>query len=69
MTTTQRKAALARTEKLAQQARNLVHEGSELDWRPFVAELADEVALIWKLLLQPTKTKTRTVIRTRRGEP
>lgn len=70
MTAAQREAALARTEKLAQQARNLVSfdgHGSPPDWRPFVAELADEVALLWKLLLKPARTKMN--VRSRRGEP
>lgn len=59
MTAEQRKAALARTEKLAQQARNLVAEDhmGPPDWRPFIAELADEVALLWKLLLKPERKR------------
>ena len=49
MTEVQRKEALARVKKLAHDARRLAaYDGttSPPDWRPFVAELADEVALI-----------------------
>jgi hypothetical protein len=49
MTEVQRKKALARVKKLADDARHLTaYDGhsSPPDWRPFVAELADEVAKI-----------------------
>ena len=49
MTEVQRKAALARVKKLASDSRALsAYDGhaSPPDWRPFVAELADEVAKI-----------------------
>jgi hypothetical protein len=61
VTAAQRQAALARVEKLARQARNLVAEDhlGPPDWRPFIAELADEVALLWTLLLNPPVARTR----------
>jgi hypothetical protein len=49
VTEVQRKKALARVKKLADDARHLAaYDGhsSPPDWRPFVAELADEVAKI-----------------------
>ena len=49
MTEVQRKQALGRVRKLAHDARRLAaYDGttSPPDWRPFVAELADEVAMI-----------------------
>lgn len=55
MTEKARKEALARVKKLADVARNLVaYDGhsSPPDWRPFVAELADEVA---KILAPPQR--------------
>ena len=59
MTETQRGQALARVKKLARDARHLAAydgETSPPDWRPFVAELADEVANILALL-QPASRK------------
>lgn len=53
MTEIQRKEALARVRKLARDARRLAaYDGvsSPPDWRPFVAELADEVATILALI-------------------
>ena len=50
MTSTERKAALARVQKLSRDARSLAaYDGhsSPPDWRPFVAELADEVARLF----------------------
>lgn len=47
MTEIQRKKALARVKKIAHDARHLVAYdcvSSPPDWRPFVAELAEEVA-------------------------
>lgn len=47
MTRRQRREALARVRKIAASARNLLaYDGtsSPPDWRPFVAELADELA-------------------------
>ena len=61
MTEAQRKQALARVKKLAHDARSLAaYDGvtSPPDWRPFVAELADEVAKILALL-QPAPRKKR----------
>lgn len=55
MTEVQRKEALARVRKLAHDARRLAaYDGttSPPDWRPFVAELADEVA---QLLAPPRR--------------
>lgn len=49
MTKIQRKEAHARVQKLARDARNLAaYDGvtTPPDWRPFVAELAEEVAKI-----------------------
>ena len=49
MTTAARNAALARVKKIAHDVRHLAaYDGvtSPPDWRPFVAELADEVAKI-----------------------
>lgn len=64
MTEAQRKEALARVKKIAHDARHLaaydVGVKSPPDWRPFVAELADEVAKILTLLQPaPRKTKAR----------
>lgn len=59
MTETDRKEALARVRKLADDARHLAaYDGhsSPPDWRPFVAELADEVA---KILAPPRRTAKR----------
>lgn len=56
MTEPQRKQALARVKKIAHDARTLAaYDGhsSPPDWRPFVAELADEVAKI----LAPSQRK------------
>ena len=61
MTEVQRKGALARVKKIAHDARNLVaYDGvsGPPDWRPFVAELADEVAKILTQL-QPAPRKKR----------
>lgn len=62
MTKTQRKEALARVKKLAHDARRLAaYDGvtSPPDWRPFVAELADEVAKILVLRGRPTLRSRR----------
>ena len=63
MTETQRKEALARVKKIARDARHLAaYDGvtTPPDWRPFVAELADEVAKIFALLAPtPRKKKQR----------
>lgn len=59
MTEAQRKQALARVKKLAHDARHLAaYDGvtSPPDWRPFVAELADEVAKVLAML-QPAPRK------------
>jgi hypothetical protein len=59
MTEDQRKKALARVKKLADDARHLAaYDGhsSPPDWRPFVAELADEVA---KILATPRPRSRR----------
>ena len=59
MTEAKRKAALARVKKLADAARSLTaYDGhsSPPDWRPFVAELADEVA---KILDRPRRRSPR----------
>ena len=59
MTAVQRREALARVRKLANDARRLsAYDGhsSPPDWRPFVAELADEVA---KILDQPPRRPRR----------
>jgi hypothetical protein len=56
VTESQRKEALARVKKLAHDARRLAaYDGvtSPPDWRPFVAELADEVAKILAMLQRP----------------
>ena len=60
MTEVQRKEALARVKKLAHDARRLsAYDGvtSPPDWRPFVAELADEVA---KILAPPPRNPRKT---------
>lgn len=63
MTEIQRKEALARVKKIAHDARRLtaydLGVSSPPDWRPFVAELADEVAKILALLRQPTPRRKR----------
>lgn len=63
MTETQRKEALARVRKLAHDARHLAAYDrgvlSPPDWRPFVAELADEVAKILALLGRPAPRRPR----------
>ena len=62
MIETQRKQALARVKKIAHDVRHLAaYDGvtSPPDWRPFVAELADEVAKILTLLQLPTPRKGR----------
>jgi len=59
VTEAQRKEALARVKKLADDARHLAaYDGhsSPPDWRPFVAELADEVA---KILAPPPRRQKR----------
>lgn len=59
MTESARRAALARVRRLADDARSLsAYDGhsSPPDWRPFVAELADEVA---KILERPRRRKKR----------
>jgi hypothetical protein len=64
MTNEARKHALVRVRKIAHAARTLVaFDGftSPPDWRPFVAELADEVAQI----LEPRKRRKRRKIRPR----
>ena len=61
MTEAARKEALARVRKLAHDARRIAaYDGvsSPPDWRPFVAELADEVAKILTLL-QPAPRRKR----------
>lgn len=61
MTSAQRLDALARVKKLAHDARHLsAYDGhsSPPDWRPFVAELADEVAKILAAL-QPRRHARR----------
>lgn len=61
MTEVQRKEALARVRKLAHDARHLAaYDGttSPPDWRPFVAELADEVAMILDQLAPRRRRKT-----------
>ena len=58
MTNAVRKTALARVKKIAHDVRRLAaYDGvtSPPDWRPFVAELADEVAK----LLSPALRKRR----------
>lgn len=62
MTEVQRKEALARVRKIAHDARRLAaYDGvtSPPDWRPFVAELADEVAKILVLLGPAPRRKTQ----------
>lgn len=64
MTAIQRKDALARVKKLANDARHLAaYDGhsSPPDWRPFVAELADEVA---KILAPPQRRAAKRRRRT-----
>jgi hypothetical protein len=64
VTNAQRKEALARVRKLAHDARHLAayqsqrYDGvsSPPDWRPFVAELTDEVA---KILAPPRRATKR----------
>lgn len=59
MTKTDRKEALARVQEIAHNARTLcAYDGhsSPPDWRPFVAELADEVA---KILAPPVNRSRR----------
>jgi len=61
VTAVQRKEALARVRKLADDARHLsAYDGhsSPPDWRPFVAELADEVA---KILAPSRRSRRRRV--------
>ena len=58
MTEIQRKEVLARVKKIAHDARHLAaYDGvtSPPDWRPFVAELADEVA---KILSPPRRQRS-----------
>jgi hypothetical protein len=55
----QRNAALSRVKKIARDARDLAAfdgHSSPPDWRPFVAELADEVA---KILASPRSRRTK----------
>ena len=55
MTAAARKASLARVKKIAHDVRHLAaYDGvtSPPDWRPFVAELADEIA---KILASPQR--------------
>lgn len=64
MTEIQRKEALARVRKLAHDARKLAaYDGvsSPPDWRPFVAELADELANVLDKLTprKPAKRRAR----------
>ena len=63
MTEVQRKEALARVKKIAHDARHLtaydLGVSSPPDWRPFVAELADEVAKILTLLQQPAPRRKK----------
>ena len=62
MTEVQRKEALARVKKIAHDARHLTaYDGvtSPPDWRPFVAELADEIAKILALLRRQTPRRRR----------
>lgn len=63
MTKAQRKEAHVRVQKLARDARNLAaYDGvtTPPDWRPFVAELAEEVAKILAPSSRaPRKTATR----------
>ena len=59
MTEAERKKALVRVKKIARDARSLAaYDGvtSPPDWRPFVAELADEVA---KLLSPAPRRRKR----------
>ncbi len=61
MTEIQRKEALARVRKLAHDARRLAaYDGvsSPPDWRPFVAELADELANVLDKLAPRRRRKT-----------
>lgn len=62
MTEIQRKEALARVKKIARDARHLAaYDGvsSPPDWRPFVAELADEVAKILATLQRPAPRRKK----------
>ena len=63
MTEVQRKEALSRVKKIAHDARHLTaYDGvtSPPDWRPFVAELADEIAKILATPRQrPAKRRKR----------
>ena len=62
MTDAARRAALARVKKIAHDARHLAaYDGvtSPPDWRPFVAELADEVAKILAPLRRPTPQRRK----------
>ena len=62
MTEAERKKALVRVKKIAHDARSLAaYDGvtSPPDWRPFVAELADEVAKILELLRQPAPRRKK----------
>jgi hypothetical protein len=61
MTEVQRKESLARVKKLAHDARRLAaYDGVSTppDWRPFVAELAEEVANILDKLGPKRRRKT-----------
>jgi hypothetical protein len=61
MTEVQRKEALTRVRKLARDARSLAaYDGVSTppDWRPFVAELAEEVANILDKLAPQRRRKT-----------
>ena len=62
MTEAQRKEALARVKQIAHDTRRLAaYDGvtSPPDWRPFVAELADEVAKILALLQPAPRRRKR----------
>lgn len=62
MTDAARRAALAHVKKIAHDARHLAaYDGvtSPPDWRPFVAELADEVAKILAPLRRPTPQRRK----------
>ena len=62
MTESQRKEALARVKKIAHDVRRLAaYDGvsSPPDWRPFVAELAKEVAHILEAIASPRPTRRR----------
>ena len=62
MTDAVQKAAMARVKKIARDTRHLAaYDGvtSPPDWRPFVAELADEVAKILMLLQRATPRRRK----------